>query len=145
MNSGAGLTTLAAPEPRSTISRPGQPPLRRRILVVDDEAAIREFLSTFLESHGFAVCTASDGISALALLQAEPIEVLLMDFRMPGLNGLELAIEVRRTDPHLPLALITGTPEAIHPTTLKKTGISRVFAKPFDLAALLTWLRTLPF
>ena len=105
---------------------------------------IRDFLSTFLEAHGFVVCTASDGTSALALLQAESIEVLLVDLQMPGLSGIEVAIEVRRTAPHLPLALITGTPEAIPPAMLTQTGISRVFTKPFDLTELLTWLKTLP-
>jgi two-component system response regulator AtoC len=118
--------------------------LRRHVLVVDDESAIREFLTTFLERYGFAVRSASDGASALALLRAEHVDVILVDLQMPGISGLDMAAEVRRTNPYIPMALITATPMAIQPMTLRQTGISRVFVKPFDLGELLTWLQALP-
>jgi len=116
----------------------------RRILVVDDEPAVRVFLAAFLEQYEFAVRTAPDSTSALALLQAEPVDVILVDLNMPGISGVEMAVEVRRINPHIPIALITGTPAAVQPVTLKQTGISLVFAKPFNLDELLAWLRSLP-
>jgi DNA-binding response OmpR family regulator len=62
---------------------------------------------------------------------------------MPGISGLDMAVEVRRTNSQIPIALITGTPMAIQPMPLQQTGISRVFAKPFNLEELLAWLRAL--
>jgi DNA-binding response OmpR family regulator len=109
--------------------------------VVDDDAAIREALATLLEEYEFIVRTAPDGASALALLQAEHIDVILVDLQMPGISGFEMAVEVRKTKPHIPMALMTGTPKAIQPVTLRPTGISRVFAKPLDLEALMAWLQ----
>jgi DNA-binding response OmpR family regulator len=113
-------------------------------LVVDDESAIREVLATFLAQYGFAVRTAPDGASALTLLQTEPVDVILVDWQMPGISGLEMAFEVHKTKPHIPMALITAAPKSIQPVTLRQTGISRVFAKPFDLEALVVWLQALP-
>ena len=144
MDSRAVLTALQWEEPRLMVSSPGLPALRRRVLVVDDESAIREVLATFLEQYEFAVHTVPDGTSALALLQSEPVDVILVDLQMPGISGLEMAFEVHKTNPYIPMALITGTPMAIQQATLTQAGLSRVFAKPFDLEALVAWLQALP-
>ena len=143
MNSRAVLTVHQWEEPRLMVSSQESPVLHRHILVVDDESALREVLATFLEQYGFTVRTAPDGASALALLQTEPVDVILVDLQMPGISGLEMAVEVHKTNPSIPMALITGTPMAIQPVLLRQAGISRVFAKPFDLAALIAWLQTL--
>jgi len=112
--------------------------------VVDDEFAIREVLTTFLEQHEFIVHAAPDGTSALAFLQTERVDVILVDWHMPGISGLEMALEVHKTNPSIPMALITGTPMALQPAPLRQAGISRLFAKPFDLEALVAWLQALP-
>ena len=79
MDSQAVLTALQWEEPRLIVSRSqGLPVVRRRVLVVDDEAAIRKFLATFLEQYECAVHTVPDGASALVLLQAEQVDVILM-------------------------------------------------------------------
>jgi DNA-binding response OmpR family regulator len=137
------FTTLQWEDQYLMVSHQGRPDPRRRVLVVDDEEAIRTLLTVFLESREFAVRTAPDGASALALLQTEPAEVILVDWHMPGISGLDMAVEVRRTNPHIPIALMTGTPRAIQPATLQQVGISRMFVKPFDLEELLAWIRTL--
>jgi CheY-like chemotaxis protein len=144
MDSRAVLTAPQWEEPRLMVNSQGLPVMRRRVLVVDDASAIRELLATVLEEYEFVVHTVPDGASALALLQTEPVDVILVDLQMPGLSGLEMAVEVHKTNPHIPMALITGTPMAIQPTSLRQTGISRVFAKPFDLEALVAWLQALP-
>ena len=144
MDSQALLTALQWEEPCLRVSSNRQPALRRHVLVVDDELAIREFLATFLAQYEFAVRTAPDGASALALLQTEHVDVILVDWHMPGISGLEMAMEVHKTNPFIPMALITGTPRAIQPALLRQAGISRMFAKPFDLEALVAWLQALP-
>lgn len=144
MDSQAILTALQWEAPCLMVSSNRLPALRRHVLVVDDESAIRMVLATFLEQYEFAVHTAPDGPSALALLQSERVDVILVDWRMPGISGLEMALEVRKTHPSIPMALITGTPMALQPAPLRQAGISRVFAKPFDLEALVAWLQALP-
>jgi DNA-binding response OmpR family regulator len=138
------LTALQWEEPRRMVSSQGPPDAHRHVLVVDDDAAIREVLATLLEEYEFIVRTAPDGANALALLQAEHIDVILVDLQMSGISGLEMACEVHKTKPHIPMALMTGIPKAIQPVTLRPTGISRVFAKPLDLEALVAWLQALP-
>src|SRR5215510_2235390 len=126
MDSRAVLTALQWEKPRLMVGSQGLPVLRRHVLVVDDESAIREVLATFLEQYEFAVHTVPDGASALALLQTEYVDVILVDLQMPGISGLEMAFEVHKANPYIPMALITGTPKAIQPVTLRQTGISRV-------------------
>src|SRR5215510_2402486 len=144
MDSPAILTARQWDEPCLMVSSKRLPALRRHILVVDDEFAIREVLTTFLEQYEFAVHTAPDGTSALALLQTEHVDMILVDWHMPGISGLEMALEVHKTNPFIPIALITGTPMALQPAALRQAGISRVFAKPFDLEALVAWLQAVP-
>jgi phosphoserine phosphatase RsbU/P len=144
MDSRSVLTALQWEEPRLMVSSQGLPVLRRRVLVVDDESAIREVLATFLEQYEFVVHTVPDGASALALLQTEPVDVILVDWQMPGVSGLEMALVVHKTNPYIPMALMTGAPMAIQPAPLRQAGISRVFAKPLDLKALVAWLQELP-
>jgi DNA-binding response OmpR family regulator len=139
------LTALQEGEkPLCIVSSHGSPEACRCVLVVDDEAAIRGLLTTWLEQHAFVVRTAPDGVSALALLQAEHVDVMLVDWQMPGISGLEMAVEVHRTHPQIPIALMTGAPMTIPPVTLRQTGINRIFAKPFDLEELLGWLSAAP-
>jgi CheY-like chemotaxis protein len=69
--------------------------LRGRVLVVDDDAIIRDLLTAILEPQGFEVQTAANGPAALAAFHVEPFDVILTDFQMPGMSGLELAAEVQ--------------------------------------------------
>jgi DNA-binding response OmpR family regulator len=118
---------------------------RRRALVVDDDPAVREFLTAFLEQQDFEVRTAQDGRTALAVFHAEPFDLILVDFQMPDMTGLEMVNEVRQTDPHIPVALITGMAPAIDPAAAVQAGISRIFPKPVSLDELSAWIHSLPF
>ena len=138
------LTALPWEEPCLMVNSQWLPVVRRRVLVVDDASAIREILATILEQYEFIVHTVPDGTSALALLQTEPVDVILVDLQMPGISGLEMALEVHKTNPYIPIALITGAPMAIQSAPLRQAGISRMFGKPVDLEALVAWLRALP-
>ncbi len=82
---------------------------RARVLVVDDDALVRELLAANLEEIGYHTAQASDGLDALARLDAgEPADLLVTDFAMPGMGGLELIKEARRRRPDLPVLLLTG-------------------------------------
>ena len=79
-----------------------------RILVVDDEPGIRLMLSAALKREGHAVQLATDGPSALALLDAEPVDLIVTDIRMPGMTGIELLDAAKRIDPNLSVIMMTA-------------------------------------
>jgi CheY-like chemotaxis protein len=120
-----------------------RPTVRGRILIVDDDAAVRAFLAEFFAQQNFDVRTAENGEQALALLQVESFEVIFVDFQMPGMTGLELVAAVRRTHPQIPIALATGTARALDSDTVRRAGVTHMFQKPFDLETLSSWMQSL--
>lgn len=105
-------------------------PVTRPILIVDDEPAILELLRDVLVEEGFRVVTANNGVAALVLLQRTSVALILMDFMMPGLNGLQLAEQLRQ-NPHtadVPLLLMSAVP----PPDVGAQFLA-VIAKPFAL------------
>ncbi|MBS0561645.1 MAG: response regulator, partial [Proteobacteria bacterium] len=121
----------------------GAPPARRiapddippgaRVLVVEDEANVREQVATVLRERGCMVLEAADGSSGLDLMQAqERLDMLVTDVGLPGLNGRQLAEAARRRYPRIPVLLITGYADtALH--DLSPAEGMEVLAKPFDL------------
>jgi CheY-like chemotaxis protein len=80
-----------------------------RVLVVDDDALVREVIVSQLEDQGFETVQASDGLAALAWLEkGGTVDLMVTDFAMPGMNGLALIKEVRRRGSTLPALLLTG-------------------------------------
>jgi DNA-binding response OmpR family regulator len=116
---------------------------RRRALVVDDDPMVRALLADFLEQQDFEVRTAQDGRTALVIFPAERFALILVDFQMPDMTGLEMATEVRQTDPDIPIALITGMAQTIDPAAVVQAGINRIFSKPVNLEELSAWIHSL--
>lgn len=113
----------------------------RRILVVDDNQALRENLAEALTLEGFDVATASDGPRALALLDADPsFGVVLMDLVMPGMDGRELVARIRQ-DPRLRRLRVVVT--SGHSGARAREGIDAdgFLVKPFGVRELLAALR----
>ena len=108
-----------------------------RILVAEDDLAIREGLIATLESDGHEVRTARDGAEALALYAEERPDLLLLDIMMPKKSGYEVCTEIRRTDPALPILFLTakaGEEDAVLGLGL---GADDYIAKPFGVRELL--------
>ena len=78
-----------------------------RVLIVDDEPAIRRALRPPLTELGFEVAEASRGEIALEMLRAEPYDVVLLDVNMPGIGGLETLRRIRAASPRLPILMLT--------------------------------------
>jgi two-component system response regulator PilR (NtrC family) len=87
---------------------PSDPSQAARILVVDDEPGIRVMLAAALKREGHVVQLATDGPSALALLDAEPVDLIVTDIRMPGMTGIELLDAAKRIDPNLSVIMMTA-------------------------------------
>ena len=78
------------------------------VLCVDDEQVGLQVRKILLERAGYRVLTASDGPSGLAIFSAEPVEVVVLDYSMPGMHGGEVAIRMRQTKPRVPILLLSA-------------------------------------
>lgn len=112
----------------------------QNILVVDDEPDILQSLKRILESSldRVEVWTAASGPEALAVLHSDTIDLILADYRMPGMNGLQLLSEIQRRSPDTTRILATAYPDlTIALTAIKEAGVETFLIKPFDPAHLL--------
>ncbi len=116
------------------------PTVPKRVMVVDDDLGVRIAVMMALQSVCLDIEEATDGLSALTLLQTKPFDALLIDVQMPGMTGLELAASVREVKGTLPMALMTGAPSSVSPQARSEVGINQLFIKPFDLDDVQRWL-----
>jgi len=102
------------------------------ILVVDDEEEIRKILSHILEKEGFKVVTAPDGQQAMQRICFDAPDAVLLDVRMPGLNGMEVLKKIKEIDDDLPVVLVTAYADIHQSVEAMKEGAYDYLAKPFD-------------
>ena len=116
-----------------------------RILVVDDERPVRDAVVDFLEDEGYRVVSAASGVEAIGLAQSERFRLCILDLRMPGMSGTELALELRALAPEAKLLIITGSPDFVPGKSLRAIGIGPedTLVKPYDLAMLAQKVRRL--
>lgn len=112
-----------------------------RILVVDDEKIQREMLRGFLVKQGFQAVETEDGPRALAEFRKEPFHIILSDFRMPGMDGIQLLREIRRIDPEAVVILMTAYGTIETAVAAMKEGAYDYITKPIDLDELLLLVR----
>jgi CheY-like chemotaxis protein len=108
------------------------------VLVVEDDPSVRGLLETMLDSEGYDVAVASDGLAGLVKASSRRPALILLDLMMPDLGGTRV-LEELRGDPSLagiPVVVVTGKVEAI-PQLEQVVGVDSVFAKPFGVADLL--------
>jgi len=119
--------------------------VRVRILVVDDDAAVRESLGRALRLEGYDVELAADGSEALTRLQGngDDPDLLVLDVLMPGVDGLEVCRRLRRTGSRLPVLMLTARDEVADRVAGLDAGADDYVVKPFALAELLARVRAL--
>ncbi len=113
------------------------PASRGRILVVDDEADIRESLEMLLQSEGYTVDLAHNGTEGLARFDAANYDMVLLDLMMPDKSGMEVLAEIRERDRETPVAMITAYGSVEVAVQALKAGASDYFSKPWDNEKLL--------
>jgi len=111
------------------------------VLVVDDDASQRSLLSSFLTHCGIEVEAVSSGAEALARIRAHRPAMMISDVRMPGMTGLELLDDLRKTDPHLPVLLVTAHADIRDAVGAMRQGAIDYLEKPIDLEELLVAVR----
>lgn len=121
-------------------------PLRvgmRRILIVDDNSAVRDVVRTILSRAGYAATVAENGHAALSILAQQEFDLALVDIEMPDLTGYDVCtyIKTHRTWRNIPVILMTGRPLSGVPESVKAVGASALVAKPFERHTLLQCLK----
>jgi DNA-binding NtrC family response regulator len=104
-----------------------------RILVVDDELFVRELLLEFLSSEGYEVSLADSGEKAVKLMQSEPADVVLVDLKMPGIDGIETLRQIKKTAPDALAIVMTGYPTIDSSIEALRCGAYDYVVKPFKL------------
>lgn len=107
-----------------------------RVLVVDDEKPLRDFVRRNLEVRGHKVLTASNGLEALAISRNEHLQLIIMDIMMPHMDGLEATRRIRQ-DSHVPIIILTAMGEEADKVRAFDLGADDYLTKPFGVGELL--------
>ncbi len=113
------------------------------VLVIDDDAGVRRLMRRFLEAEGYRVFFASDGIEGLAWLDRESVSLILLDLKMPEMNGPEFLRRCREANPNLPVIVITGYPDSDLMIEAMRNGPITLVAKPIEREPLIHAVHTL--
>lgn len=113
-----------------------------KILVVEDELALRETLEYNLSRQGYMVLSASDGIHALELAQTEHPDLILLDVMLPGLDGFEVCRRLRQ-EQNIPVLMLTARADEIDKVVGLEVGADDYLTKPFSMRELLARVKAL--
>jgi CheY-like chemotaxis protein len=105
---------------------------KHQILVVDDEPAVCGAIKMLLEHDGHTVQTADSGETALAMLEQGKFDLIVTDYRMKGMNGVEMARLVKERQPHLPVVMATAFADEFNILGKPPEGVDFVISKPFS-------------
>lgn len=114
--------------------------MSNKILVVEDEKPLREFISRNLSARGFQVFTASNGLEALAIFNNESLDLIILDVMMPHMDGLETCRRIRQAST-LPIIVLTALGEEADKVAALDQGADDYLTKPFGIEELLARIR----
>lgn len=118
---------------------------QKTILIADDETHILNVLAIKLRNAGFVVLSAEDGADALGIAQKQPVDLVITDYQMPILSGVELCAKLRSeaTTRDIPVILLTARGFAVSEEDMKAGNIRKVIAKPFSPREILSCVNEL--
>ena len=103
------------------------------ILVVDDELLIRDLLYDFFSGQGWQITVAENSEKALQVLKDRTVDLVLTDIKMPELDGLQLAAQLRESRPDLPVVVMTGYPSVDSAVSALRARVADYVIKPFNI------------
>lgn len=106
---------------------------QEKILVIDDELFIRELLQEFLIKEGYKVYVAESGEKGINLIKATPVEIALIDLKMPGMDGISALKEIKKIAPNTIAIILTGYPTIESSIEALRSGAYDYVVKPFKL------------
>ncbi|MGE7908565.1 response regulator transcription factor [Lysinibacillus xylanilyticus] len=114
-----------------------------KLLVVDDDAHIRELVKVFLQNEGLEVIEATDGVDALSKLDSDKVDMIIMDIMMPKMDGWELCEEIRSFNDNLPILMLTAKGETSQKVKGFHLGTDDYLVKPFEPAELIVRVKSI--
>ena len=108
----------------------------KTILIVDDQKGVRRLLEELFKMEGWNVYTASDGIEAVSQVKASSPDIVLMDMKMPNMNGLESSSQILALCPDMRIIMMTAYGEMDVVKKALEVGVRRCITKPFDILSL---------
>lgn len=114
-----------------------------KLLVVDDDAHIRELVKVFLQNEGLEVIEAVDGVDALSKLASEKVDMVVMDIMMPNMDGWTLCEEIRSFNTDLPILMLTAKGETSQKVKGFHLGTDDYLVKPFEPAELIVRVKSI--
>ena len=117
--------------------------MNTRVLVADDDRAIRESLATALELAGYQVTMCADGVQALAASRSEPFDLVVLDVMMPGVDGLGVCRVLRAEGNRVPILMVTARTETPDRVAGLDAGADDYVPKPYDMDEVLARVRAL--
>lgn len=109
---------------------------QKKVLVVDDQYGIRVLLKEVFSREGFHIFQAANGKAALEIIRVNEPDLILLDMKMPGMDGLEFLRHLRRVQPHTKVIMMTAYGELDMVEEASKLGALAHFTKPFDIEEL---------
>jgi CheY-like chemotaxis protein len=109
-----------------------------RVLVIEDNADLRNLVRLALEGAGHEVLTATHGQEGLAYLNGHPVDAVVTDLFMPEMDGIEVIAALRRQFPGVKVVAMSGRPGVDYLTVAKELGAARILRKPFEMDDLLS-------
>jgi len=111
--------------------------MERKILIVDDEESIRSIFERAFSLKGYVVRLSESAEEALEIIKQDNINVMFLDLVLPGMNGLELCKQIRKTNPMAVIYAVTGHPSLFEVVDCRDVGFDDYFTKPVELGTLL--------
>ena len=112
-----------------------------RVLVIEDNEGLRDYLRVALESQEYEVLTARDGQEALGYLNGHRVDAVLTDIFMPEMDGIETIATLRKQFPGVRIIAMSGRPGVDYLSVARELGVTRTLRKPFELNELLAALK----
>jgi DNA-binding response OmpR family regulator len=112
-----------------------------RVLVIEDNAELRDYLRLALESQQYEVLTARNGQEALGYLNGHAVDVVLTDLFMPEMDGIEVIAALRRQFPGVRIVAMSGRPGGDYLAVARELGVANTLRKPFEIDELLAALK----
>jgi len=110
--------------------------MQAKILIVDDQKGVRRLLEEIFRQQGWTVRSAADGLEAIELVEEISPDLILMDVKMPNMNGLEATQEIMLRRPDIPIIMMTAYGEIEVVRQALDAGVKRCISKPFDIKIL---------
>jgi FixJ family two-component response regulator len=114
---------------------------KHKICILDDDPAVLQSLRFLLETHGFKVRTFSAAVTLLASVDPHDVDCLVIDYRLPRMDGLDVALRLRQQNIAAPIVLITGSPNRHMAEKAAAAGIAHILFKPHLEGSLVTCVR----